>query len=85
VHDSSKRVSPKTLDAKARTVSGFTMRRAARQLDQTMEIQYPEKVVARLPSQATVLAQPLHQEKLITDCKVLSLQSSPSLKTATER
>jgi hypothetical protein len=30
-------------------------------MDQTMESQHPEKAVARLPSQPTVLAQALHQ------------------------
>src|SRR6202047_3507023 len=44
----------------------------------------PEKAVARLQSQTTVLAQALQQEKLMTECKVLSVQSGPSLQAATK-
>ena len=44
----------------------------------------PNESVARSQSQTTVLAQALQQEKLMTECKVLSVQSGPSLQAATK-
>ena len=44
----------------------------------------PHESVARSQSQATVLVHALQQKKLMTDCQVLSVQSGPSLKTATK-
>jgi len=40
--------------------------------------------VARSQSQATVLVLALQQKKLVAECQVLSVQSGPSLKTATK-
>ncbi len=66
------------------TVSGFTMRRAERQLDQTLESQTQTSRSQDPQSQATVLVHALQQKKLMTECQVLRVQSGPSLKTATK-
>ena len=44
----------------------------------------PHESVARSQPQATVLVHALQQKRLMTDCQVLSVQSGPSLKTATK-
>ena len=44
----------------------------------------PNESVARWQSQATVLVHALQQKKLVAECQVLSVQSGPSLKTATK-
>jgi len=53
-------------------------------LDQTLESQTQTSRSQDRQSQATVLVHALQHKKLMTECQVLSVQCSPSLKTATK-
>ena len=77
-------VPPKALAVRSDDGLGFHNAQGRAPIGPNYREPNPEKAVARLQSQTTVLAQALQQEKLMTECKVLSLQSGPSLQAATK-